>query len=103
MRDNYLSFERDMNIHKEKVDKLRGEKNRVSNEIKSLQDLEEKITQNILILEQEKMELLTEFAHSETPYIQGDKSEIDFIAEQHRLHGAYKFHRFTPYKKGDEE
>lgn len=103
MRDNYLSFERDMNIHKEKVDKLRGEKNRVSNEIKSLQDLEEKITQNILILEQEKMELLTEFAHGETPYIQGDESEIDFIAEQHRLHGAYKFHRFTPYKKGDEE
>lgn len=100
MKDNYLSFERDMNIHKQKVDDLRVQLDNINFEIHRLIEIERQLNETILQMELEQIKLLSDFANMQTPYLQGGDDEVAFIAEQHKKEGKYKY---TYYVNKDDE
>ncbi|STZ09487.1 Uncharacterised protein [Moraxella caprae] len=100
MKDNYLSFERDMNIHKQKVDDLKVQLDNINFEIHRLIEIERQINETILQMELEQIKLLSDFANMQTPYLQGGDDEVAFIAEQHKKEGKYKY---TYYVNKDDE
>lgn len=100
MKDNYLSFERDMNIHKQKVDDLKKQLDDIISKLDRISQIEKYWNKTILNLELKQIELLSSFSDMETPYIKGDEAEIAFIAEQHKKEGKYKY---TYYVNKDDE
>lgn len=100
MKDNYLSFERDMNIHKQKVDDLRVQLDNINFEIHRLIEIERQLNETILQMELKQIKLLSDFANMQTPYLQGGDDEVAFIAEQHKKEGKYKY---TYYVNKDDE
>ncbi|WP_019520492.1 DUF4407 domain-containing protein [Faucicola boevrei] len=106
MQDNYLSFERDMNSHKEKVANLTQELNHITEQIEAINDKEKQLNAIISDLELEELKFLTAVAKSNTTaYLKGDDNELTFIAQKKKMNnGVYEFTHFnTPEKVVNDE
>lgn len=103
MKDNYLSFERDMNIHKQKVDDLKRQLDEIISQLDRISQIEKHWNETILKLELEQISLLSDFANMETPYIKGDDNEITFIAEQEKAGHKYQFKHYLPSDSYQED
>lgn len=99
MKDNYLTFERDMNIHKQKVDDLKSQLDEIISNLDRISQIEKHWNETILNLELQEITLLTEFASMETPYIKGGEDEIEFISKEQKDNGNY---RYKYYVKNDD-
>lgn len=98
MHDDFLTFERDMNIHQQKIDKLKQELQQVRNEINRLTNMENVLNETIAKLEMEQVKMLAELV-DDNPHIKGQEIEIPFIAEQFKNNGSYVYH----YYKNDTQ
>lgn len=94
MKDNYLSFERDMNIHKQKVDDLKKQLDDIISRLDRISQIEKHWNETILSLELKQIELLSDFSDMETPYIKGDDTEIAFIASRYQQEKGYEYSYF---------
>lgn len=106
MQDNYLTFERDMNSHKEKVDNLTQELNHITEQIEAINDKEKQLNAIISDLELEELKFLSAIAKSNTTaYLKGDDNELAFIAQKKKMNnGVYEFTHFnTPEKVVNDE
>lgn len=106
MQDNYLTFERDMNSHKEKVDNLTQELNHITEQIEAINDKEKQLNAIISDLELEELKFLSAIAKSNTTaYLKGDDNELVFIAQKKKMNnGVYEFTHFnTPEKVVNDE
>lgn len=101
MQDSYLTFERDMNIHQEKVNNLTNEMNHINEQIQAINHKEKELEKIISELELERLKFLSSIAKSNTTtYLKGDDIELPFIAQKKKMnHGVYQFTHFN----GDEE
>lgn len=101
MQDNYLTFERDMNIHNEKVDNLTRELNHFTKQIEAINDKERLLNTVISDLEAEELKFLTAVAKSNTTaYLKGDDNELAFIAQKKKMNnGVYEFTHFNAPEK----
>lgn len=99
MKDNYLSFERDMNIHKQKVDDLKNQLDEINSQINKIIQIEKQLDDTILDIECEQIKLLSDFAYMDTPYLEGSEDEIVFIAEQYKKRGSYEYSYFVDKDK----
>lgn len=95
MKDNYLSFERDMNIHKQKVDDLKKQLDDIISKLDRISQIEKYWNKTILNLELKQIELLSSFSDMETPYIKGDEAEIAFIANRYQKDNGYRYSYFA--------
>lgn len=95
MKDNYLSFERDMNIHKQKVDDLKKQLDDIISKLDRISQIEKYWNKTILNLELKQIELLSSFSDMQTPYIKGDEAEVAFIANRYQEDNGYRYSYFS--------
>lgn len=101
MEDDFLTFERNMNIYEQRANNLKSEINHIAEQIQTINIKESRLDKIIMDLELEELEFLSDIAKSNsTTYIKGDDAELPFITQK-RLDnaGIYQYTHFNQNQK----